>query len=325
MLLGKKIKITTETVLALILLIHFSIFQLIFCKPNISTYINFNFSILVFIILSLALYDTKKEVIINISEKLIYVSLPLLIYEGYYRIANPITLTNFAEKGRKDLEFYYFKYNSIMYLDSNYVGLFTNSLFFFLLYLKQFTHKKYYFTLLLLSTLTFTTLSRASILSLTIFAFLYFIRDKIYNYRYVIFLLCIFLLTPLLSVLSKYSNIDDSFATKFKILYETWEYIRNIDLKTLFFGIGFGNTTQVLDIGAHNFISVYLIESGLVGFSLFILFWSYMLYRSDLKAGIVMFPFLFNSLSLTSGAIPYLYVIFAVILTLETKDKKNDR
>lgn len=34
-----------------------------------------------------------------------------------------------------------------------------------------------------------------------------------------------------------------------------------------------------------------------------------------------MFPFLLNGMSLASGAIPYLYAMFAVILVLESRRK----
>lgn len=317
--ISNKIQLSKEVVLAITLLVYFLIFQQIFSMPNISAYANFSFSVFVFIVSHIILNITNTNTIINISQKLIFFSIPLLIYEAYYRITNPVFFVDLAEKGREDLAFYYFKINSIMYQDSNFVGLFILSLFFFLLYLKQFTFKNYYISFSLLIILIFATISRASILSLVLFSFLYIFRKKIYKYRITVFISSIILTFLLFPILSEYKTIDDSFSTKFGILDRTFEYILNANFIHLLFGVGFGNAVEVLDIGAHNFFVVYLVESGVLGLLLIVVFWSYMLYTTRFKAGIIMFPFLLNGMSLSSGAIPYLYVMFAVILVLESR------
>ncbi len=317
--ISNKIKLSKEVVLAIALLFYFLIFQQIFSIPNISAYVNFSFSIVVFIVSHIILNKTNTNTIINISQKLIFFSIPLLVYEAYYRITNPVFFVDFEEKGREDLAFYYFKMNSIMYQDSNFVGLFILSLFFFLLYLKQFTFKNYYISFSLLIILIFATISRASILSLVLFSFLYIFRQKIYKYRIAIFISSIILAFLLFPILFEYRTIDDSFSTKFGIFDRTFEYISNANFVHVLFGVGFGNAVEVLDIGAHNFFVTYLVESGVLGLLLLVVFWSYMLYKTRFKAGIIMFPFLLNGMSLASGAIPYLYAMFAVILVLELR------
>jgi hypothetical protein len=316
------IKISKELFMALGLLFYFSISQQIFSSPNISAYVNFNFALVVFIISYIILNKTNTVTIINISEKLVLFSIPLLIYEAYYRITHPVFFVDFAAKGEANLDFYYFKVNSIMYQDSNFVGLFILSLIFFLLYLKEFTQKKYYLFLMILSILIFTTISRASIISLILFSMLYLIRHKIYKHRLTVFILSIIIIIILFPILLKYRSIDDSFSTKFGIIDKTILYVQNTDFINLFFGVGFGNAVDVLDIGAHNFFVTYLVESGLIGLILVIIFWSQILYKTKFKAGIVMFPFLLNGMSVSSGAIPYLYAMFAVILVLESRRNK---
>jgi len=323
--LNNKIKLSKELTLAIILLFYFLVFQQIFSKPNISAYVNFSFSIVVFIVSYMILNKTNSNTIINLSEKLIFFSIPLLVYEAYYRITNPIFFVDFAAKGRDDLDFYYFKINSIMYQDSNFVGLFILSLFFFLLYLKQFTLKKYYVSFSLLVILIFTTISRASILSLILFSFLYIFRQKIYKYRIVTFIFSVISVFVLFPILLKYRTIDDSFSTKFEIFDRTFEYISSANLMHLLFGVGFGNAVDVLDMGAHNFFVTYLVESGFIGLVLVVIFWLYILFKTKLKVGIVMFPFLLNGMSVASGAIPYLYAMFAVILVLESRRKKIEK
>ena len=317
--MSNKIKFSKELLLAFVLLFYFLIFQQIFSTPNISAYVNFSFSIVVFIFSYIVLHKTNTHTIVNISEKLVFFSLPLLIYEAYYRISNPVFFVDFAEKGREDLAFYYFKINSIMYQDSNFVGLFVLSIFFFLFYLKEYTNKNYFLLFSLLTILIFTTISRASILALVLFVILYPFRQKIYKYRIFIFIFTIILVFTLFPILLEYRTIDDSFSTKFGIFDKTIEYISSASFINLLFGVGFGNAVEVLDIGAHNFFVTYLVESGFTGLILVITMWSYILLKTKYKIGIVMFPFLLNGMSVASGAIPYLYAMFAVILVLEAR------
>lgn len=317
--ISSKLKLSTEIILSFILLMYFSISQQLLFMPNVSAYLNFNFSVVVFICSYIALNKTNSNTIVSISEKMIYFSIPLLIYEAYYRITNPVFFVDFAEKGQENLAFYYFKINSIMYQDSNFVGLFIVSLFFFLFYLKKNTNKKYFILITLLIILIFTTISRASILALVLFVILYPFRQKIYKYRIFIFIFSIISTFTLFPFLLEYRTIDDSFSTKFGIFDKTIEYISNANFINLLFGVGFGNAVEVLDIGAHNFFVTYLVESGLIGLLLVIIFWTYLLHKTKYKIGIVMFPFLLNGMSVASGAIPYLYAMFAIILVLESR------
>mgnify|MGYP003984176115 CR=1 FL=1 len=319
LLIKSSIKNSLEIYLSFLILLYFSISQQIFFIPNISTYVNFNFSIVVFIVSYVILYKTNSNTIINISEKLIYFSLPLLMFEAYYRYTHPISGDIYIEKGREDLLFYIYKMNSVMYQDSNFVGIFILCLFFFLLYIKQFGEKKYYISFSLLIILTFATLSRASIISLVFFSILYLARKKIYKYRYLVTIITVISITLLFPILIEYKNFDESFATRFHIFDNMMLYLSNTDLISLFFGAGFGNSVDVLNRGAHNFFMTYLVESGIIGTALIIIFWSRILYITKFKAGIIMFPFLLNGLAFASGAIPYLYAIFAITIVLESR------
>lgn len=319
--ISSKIKLSKEVSLAITLLFYFLIFQQLLFIPNISAYVNFNFSILIFICSYIILNKTNSNTAISISEKMIYFSLPLLIIESIYRIINPPVekIELLENAGREDIMFYIYKFNSIMYQDSNFVGLFILSLFFFLLYLKQYTYKKYYLSFFILIILLFATISRASIFSLVVFSLLYIFRQKIYKYRKLFFTVSILLIVVLFPILLEYKNIDDSFSTKFGIFDKTIEYVSNANFINLLFGVGFGNAVAVLDIGAHNFFVTYLVESGFIGLILVVILWIYILVKTKFKAGIVMFPFLLNGMSVASGAIPYLYTMFAIILILESR------
>ncbi len=323
--LSKSIKYDKAMILISLFLIYLLITQLMFTIPNISAFINFIFSLVVFLVVYIILHKTSQYTIINLSEKLIYFSLPLLIYESYYRISNPVFFVDFAEKGRDELEFYYFKINSIMYQDSNFVAIFILSLFFFLLYVKQYTSKKYYKSFVIMFLLIFAALSRASIFSLILFLILYQFRAFFYKYRKTVFILSISLITFLIPILMEYRTIDDSFSTKFGIFKRTLEYFLNTSSLNQLFGVGFGNAFEVLEIGAHNFFVTYLVESGIIGLLFILIIWVYILIKTQYKAGIVMFPFLLNGMSMASGAIPYLYVMFAIVLVLESRRKRIEK
>lgn len=309
--------------LTFVVLLYFLFSQIIFSKPDIASYVGINFSLSIFMLTYMILNKMKNiNSILVLAEKIIIFSIPLLIFEAYYRLTHPVIIVDFAARGQEELEFYYLKFNSIMFMDSNFVGIFILTLFFFQLYLMEYTKKKYLFRLFLLSLLIFTTLSRASIISLLIFSFLWLFRKKIYKYKiFFIIAFVVFILT-VVPFLYQISYLDPSFGTKFDILLKSVEYLLHTDVPSLLFGVGFGNTKDVLDIGAHNIVVAYLIESGLLGLVLITFLWLCILKKTRFKAGIVMFPFLLNGMSLSGHAIPYLYAMFSIILVLERKKRQ---
>lgn len=315
-----------KVILVSILVTSYFVFsQLLISTPNTSTFINVIFSLVIFVIVYFVVDKLNTNSIISISEKMVYFSIPLLIYEAYYRISNPIMLVDFAEKGRENLLFQYYKVNSVMYLDSNFVGIFLISLYFFLLSLSNYNSKKYIVSLIALSVLTILTLSRASIASLIIFTLIYPMRHTIYKHKVIVFLLVSALVIIAMIVLNTISNdIDDSLASKFYIFDQTINFIESTDTMNTFFGVGFGNAVDVLDIGAHNFFITYIVESGIFGLACITLLWVTILFKSSFRAGIVMFPFLADGMSLAGHAIPYLYAMFAIILVLESRRKVSE-
>lgn len=315
-----KVYMNKIIVIAIIFLIYILLSEWLLMTANISPISNFIISIVVFVSVYTISYKSRSDIIINASEKMIYFSLPLLAYEAWYRISNPVFYVDFASRNRPDLEFYYFKYNSVMYMDSNFVGIFVLMLIFFLLYIKQYTNKNYYILFAMLITLDILSISRASIIAMLIFLLLYPFRLHFYRYKKILLTISI-LIVPFLFMI-KFDMLhvtDDSLSTKFDIIERTNKYFTEANYIDKVFGVGFGNAFQVLDIGAHNIFVGYLVESGAVGLMLFIYLWSRILFDSKYKAGIVMFPYLLNGMSLSSIANPYLYAMFAVILVLEKK------
>ncbi|OCL85162.1 hypothetical protein AAW30_00306 [Arcobacter porcinus] len=320
-LISSKIRVDNIILLAFTSLCYFLFSQLIFGEPIINTFLNVIFSILVFIVVYTLLPTISSKNIIRLSKYLIYFSLPLLIIEALYRIKYPSLekIQLLQDAGREDIMFYIYKFNSIMYQDSNFVAMFILSLFFFWIYLNNYLNKKEYLISFLLMILLFATISRAAIISMFLFLIFYYYKEKIYRYRRIIFIFMIFMIPMFYILLLNISKIDDSFASKFGIINKTFEYFFNTNLINKLFGVGFGNAIEAIGIGAHNFLITNLIEGGIIGLILMTVFWGYLVLKTKYKIGIVMFPFLIAGLSFVSLAIPYLYVIFAIILVLESR------
>jgi O-antigen ligase len=249
---------------------------------------------------------------------MVVVSLPLLIFEAVYRFLNPINQERYIDAGREDIMFYIYKFNSVMYIDSNFVALYILSLLFFSFYINRYAPRTVsFFYVCILVFLLFSSISRAAIFSFLIFLFMLPFSSLIYKWRYYVMLFLPALLLFLFQIVFESSGFDDSLRSKFMILSLTVEYIKDIDPMTLLLGVGVGKAADVLGIGSHNIITTYLVELGLVGTSMISALWILIMIKSRYKAGIIMFPFLVCGLSLTTFAIPYLYAMFGIVYHIE--------
>lgn len=286
-------------------------------------------SVSYFIITSILMAEINFRDIISISEKLIKYSIPLLCLESVLRFVFPkygfdgVTLSN-----GEDLTFYKYKFNSIMYQDSNFVGIFIVTLIFFQYYLGTITQKKYMAQKYLLYVLVVLTLSRAAIVSTFIFSIIYSLLDK---YSHVIrrnlfftILFCSFSVVFLAIILGEFFSNDASFNSKFDIIQSVYFFIINkASIYQILSGIGFGETSHYIGIGAHNIVLTYLIESGFIGFVLWILLWLYLIIQSKMKLLYVVIPFLVTGMSLAGHALTFLYCIFAIIIAIEKRYDGN--
>lgn len=283
---------------------------------DLHTVINVLMSLVYFILSLMLIYCLSKGQLIHISIRMIQLSLPLLIFEAYYRLANPIYILDngFDYRTEEDQFFYPFKLNSIMYQDSNFVGIFILSLFFFACYLTNKFKKKLGVEKLLLVSLLLLTISRAAIISFIIFLCINYIWSKKSVFLKITFLIVSIIISA--AGLIKIST-DESFQTKFQLLNLFLDFFKESNIATLLFGVGFGNTKYLFGMGAHNFIITHVVESGLIGFSILLSLWLSIIIKSKKKSLIIMLPFLLVGMSLAGHAIPYLYAIFAIIITLE--------
>lgn len=96
------------------------------------------------LIISLAKKLSEKE-IIYILKFIIIFSIPILLLEATYRISNPIYIIDGVDISTLSsyFHFYSYKFNSILFEDSNFVGVMIVVLFSVVLYLEDLLKKSY--------------------------------------------------------------------------------------------------------------------------------------------------------------------------------------
>ena len=154
-----------------------------FLEPDFNTLINVLFSLSYFItILNIAFY-ANNTILVKYSKYFIWFTIILLAIEAGWRLTHPVFVLEGTDKDYRDKEgmlFYAFKFSSIMFKDSNFVGTYGLVAFFYYYYLRRKKYVKSIIPLIILFVLILLTLSRSAILTvfLTI-VLLYFLTIKI--------------------------------------------------------------------------------------------------------------------------------------------------
>lgn len=292
---------------------------------QISSFINMVFSLAVFILLLMTGNKINLLKLYNLGERIVLFVIPLLIFESYYRISNPVFYADFEAMGKESLVFYFYKMNSIMFPDSNFVAMVILSCITFIFYMQTKTKKKYFLVKSILTILCILTFSRAAIASAIIFWIGFILRKQLFKYRKIFIPLGLISVIIIYPILLEISMHDESFASKFEIIQSSISFLKIATLQEILFGVGLGNTVKYLGIGAHNIFVFYLIETGVIGllFKISILF--YIAYITKQKASIMIIPFLINGMSLTSPAIAYFYAMLAFIVLIECRKNLDDQ
>ena len=322
-LTGRWKKTPNESMFIYIPFLLFVLFMIInaFLLSSMKIFFIIAYFCLFYIIGDFVLYQINANHMEKVIKNYFYFNLMLMTADLIYRIINARSQVG-TVFGNPIYIFYIFKESSLLHEDSNGSGVIILTILSVVFYLKSVYNNRFYkimyalfFVLLLL------TFARASIIAhILLLLFIYFfIRRSIYI-KVILISIVIFSCIFILNFFTDKNNFTDgSFLSKITIFERTFDYIKNAGTFQILFGNGELSSPDIIGIGAHNFISALLIESGLISLVLYI--WIFVNIAFDTKSGwyIVLFPFFITSLSYTPLATPYIFI--ATLLIKHTKLK----
>ena len=318
-----------------------------FNHPEVLTLINVLFSLAYLItILNTAPYISKAA-LIRYSKIFIVFTILLLTIEATWRLSHPVDLVQMVHRNGAFMDteqlfipsdngasslilnsnneteknlFYTFKISSIMFQDSNFVGTYGLTTFFFYLFLLRERFVKSPIPLYILGFLILLTLSRSAIITIPLTYLLIAITKRNRSIIYMaIFLVLLFIGSVF--IFQGVAN-DESFLSKIRILMLSSNHLNHLSFVDLMNGVGFGNTVHYLGIAAHNIFITYLIESGIVGLVLFLIINLMFIKGSNRKSLYLTIPLFISGMSLSGHVLTFYYTCLTILylLSRDTSD-----
>ncbi len=321
--LKNKFRLPSDSLLLLLALFVLTVFH--YTDILTGSYVNFGISVAGYTIIR-SIKIEKINILLKYFKYSIYISVYLLIIDTIYRLLNP-SIPNYIEINYipEDRWFYLYKYNSILFRDSNTSALIALSLFFSTLALridkKLFSRTSYILTSLLLVGLIILSFSRASIIGFLLGLLYYFFllySNRLKNiYKYYIYVCVLILFSSFAFFLFELFKHDPSFLSKLLILKRSIDFVFESDTIKLLFGIGLQKSKEILGIYTHNLFITAYIEGGFIFGVIFSLFFIYVYLRYP-NARILLVPVFITSMSyyLYLGA-PFLFVPLSIIVNYE--------
>ena len=318
-IMGGNIEFRVDSMLAFFGLLYVSLVS----HEIEGAFINLSLGLLGYIILTFTLWKIDGNYLYKNVIKASWLIAVILIFDAGYRFVNPMVPTldelNFYESNNSI--FYLYKFNSLMFADSNTAGLLGMQVFFLVLGFSHFYDRRNKFLLSILSLTVLLSLSRAAILATILsFIFIFFVRNK-YFYRWM----------PLLIVggglvvggIYIYFFDDPSNQERFDIFANAKIYIfESAGLADFLFGIGLGKSVEVIGQAAHNILLTYILELGVVGAFVFFVFFGYISFFGKEAFKYVIFPAFIVGMSyyMYAGA-PFLFIPVALMVELSVRKK----
>lgn len=274
---------------------------------GLSTWINISFSLSYYIVTRVILDNTAEKSVIRASKLTIIFSIILLIAELGYRLTHPMEPQDWSAQ-RDDIYWYVYKTSSFMYPDSNSVGLFVACLISFILGLPPAKARDLRKYLLPLFILLLGSMSRSAIIAIGIVLLYQYLNSNCTK-------LFLFAITSIWLGLFAYSQLvmDESFLSKLWITGLAINYIETINISTLIIGVGPGNAERVLGVGSHILPFTLLIELGIAGTFLMVVFWLCIWKRAGQHGTPIFLTLLITGFSFSTFAMPWFYSLVAVL------------
>jgi hypothetical protein len=314
----KNIRLDAIAALSVILLLYATLVHGM--ESDSSSLVGYTISILAGIVAYWSYPVGKKGTKISSTtiRSYIWVSIGLGVIEAAYRISHPSyerwNSSQIANMELENLAFYAYKISSIMYQDSNFVGMW---LLFTYLIAEFCPIKISKWQKAVLAILVFATLSRAAIAALLLAKYYNLYSQSrykwIYTINFIVFSGAFFF----------WSITDDSFLTKIEIFQSAIRYAETSTAYSLNFGVGIGNSLNALgDRASHSFPITLFVETGWIGTILYITLIGLYLRKAPSMIPVVVF-YSIAGLSLASFATPYLFAIIAITAKHLNSPPKN--
>ena len=324
---GETIRRNVKTIGIFIFIFAFLLLLLIDClitgnTDKASYYFNYWFyNHFIFILCVYYFQRCNLTQIIKIIKVLFVISSLVFIIDFIYRMNN--ARSDFSGL----LAFYNFKFNSIMFLDSNWPGFMSMLLFSVLVYLKDNHFLKSNKILFFSFLLVIQTLSRAAMAScVAVLLFSRFIRLRKKIKYYIIVIGTPFMIVLVIFMLTKLT--DASFLSKLEILKGMLYYITHFDLHTLIWGNypdACHDSLRFMHvwIGGHLYMTRYIDFGFITALFEFIIFALLCIY-THFKALYIILPFLIAGISFAPWNLPYMYCLLGLIYVLENSLYKDN-
>lgn len=320
LLTPSRVILNSTMVLAFVSVFYFSLNQFAL-KGDLNMTVNVILCFIFYFIVSDTLKNSSIIVLVKVSELFILFSTFLLLIETVLRIrmvGNPLQyLVSMIGGG---YQFYLLKRGSIMFADSNSTAFFGSIVFLFTDYISSKTNKNYLFQRLILLLVILFAFSRATLIALPVTLFARLLLSKINKPVMIVLVpILIILVAALIPPIASYISSDASFGTKTFVVERTLDYTKSSSLSALLLGVGFGGGRRLLGIWLHNFYITYYVESGLLGLCLIVCFFTSILRVTKWKSIYIIIYLSIVGFSFVPYAIPYLFVVFALMSILERR------
>lgn len=263
-------------------------------------------SILFLVFSGSILYNKNYLDIVFLVKKFINFHIFLYVLEMFFRIS----------KSGFSGNFYFLKYHSLLYPDSNFVALNIVVLLIFIdrvCYLGVKFQKKFIFIYkFILLFLLFFSFSRTAYLAYVIYICIALIKNYKNNSFYIL-VIPITLIVALFSIQNLKENIenDGSFQTKIYIFENSFNYLLS-NFNIFLMGIGSGNSIDLIGRESHNFYGLML-EMGMFWALNYIFLLLYLCYLGGRNVIFVLLPVVISAFS---SLLPITYMSFFYVATM---------
>ena len=256
------------------------------------------FNYIYIILIQQSIFLIKKDQLKKIVNYFFKFNLLLLVLELLIRLINIKNFDFSKFNGNKLLYYYSLKFNSIMYMDTNFMGMFILVILMLAVYLKLKN-----LNILLLKIIFLFTFCKAAI-------GVYFLRNI---KKYWLATVPILMIVVIIVIKDPYSLL-----VRFYILNKYIDFLSNANLSKILFGVGLGNSLEAIGIGAHNILITNFLELGVFGSIFNFILW-YLIYKEDSKTLFILIPFFIAGIIFAPTSTPYLYVACFIIIRMENK------